>query len=87
MLRARLFDEKVREQQEAIASDRRSQVGTGDRSEKIRTYNFPESRISDHRIKLTLYKLDSFLNGSLDEVIDALALAERTAQLAEGENS
>ncbi len=87
MLRAKLLDEKVREQEEAIASDRRSQVGTGDRSEKIRTYNFPESRISDHRIKLTLYKLDSFLNGSLDEVIDALALAERTAQLAEGENS
>lgn len=87
MLRAKLYDEKVREQKEAIASDRRSQVGTGDRSEKIRTYNFPESRISDHRIKLTLYKLDSFLNGSLDEVIDALALAERTAQLAEGENS
>ena len=87
MLRSKLLDVKVREQEEAIASDRRSQVGTGDRSEKVRTYNFPESRISDHRIKLTLYKLDSFLNGSLDEVIDALALAERTAQLAEGENS
>ena len=85
MLLAILYDRKVREQQEAIASDRRAQVGSGDRSEKIRTYNFPESRINDHRINLTLYKLDSFLNGALDEVIDALALAERTAQLAEHE--
>ena len=65
-----------------IAAKRRSMVGTGDRSERIRTYNFPESRVSDHRIGLTLYKLDSILNGSLDEVIDALALADRTAQLA-----
>ena len=82
MLRAKLLDEKVRAQEDAIASNRRSQVGTGDRSEKIRTYNFPESRISDHRIKLTLYKLEQILNGNLDEVIDALATADQAAKLA-----
>jgi len=82
MLRAKLLDEKVRAQENEIASNRRSQVGTGDRSEKIRTYNFPESRISDHRIKLTLYKLEQILNGNLDEVIDALATADQAAKLA-----
>lgn len=82
MLRAKLLDEKVRAQEDEIASNRRSQVGTGDRSEKIRTYNFPESRISDHRIKLTLYKLEQILNGNLDEVIDALATADQAAKLA-----
>lgn len=85
VLRSRLLEMQRAAQDSEIASKRRSMVGTGDRSERIRTYNFPESRISDHRIGLTLYKLDSFLNGSLDEVIDALALADRTAQLA-GEN-
>ena len=82
MLKAKLLDEKVRAQENEIASNRRSQVGTGDRSEKIRTYNFPESRISDHRIKLTLYKLEYILNGNLDEVIDALATADQAAKLA-----
>ena len=82
MLKAKLLDEKVRAQESEIASNRRSQVGTGDRSEKIRTYNFPESRISDHRIKLTLYKLEYILNGNLDEVIDALATADQAAKLA-----
>ncbi|MBQ8965261.1 peptide chain release factor 1 [Ruminococcus sp.] len=82
MLKAKLLDEKVRAQENEIASNRRSQVGTGDRSEKIRTYNFPESRISDHRIKLTLYKLEQILNGNLDEVIDALATADQAAKLA-----
>ncbi|MBE6868166.1 MAG: peptide chain release factor 1 [Ruminococcus albus] len=82
MLRSKLYDEKVRAQEDEIASNRRSQVGTGDRSEKIRTYNFPESRISDHRIKLTLYKLEQILNGNLDEVIDALATADQAAKLA-----
>jgi len=61
---------------------RRSQVGTGDRSEKIRTYNFPESRVTDHRIKLTLYKLKEILNGDLDEVIDSLIAADQAAKLA-----
>ena len=70
-------------QDEAIASDRRSQVGSGDRSEKIRTYNFPQSRITDHRIGLTLYKLDEIMNGNLDEVIDALVTAQRAEQLKE----
>lgn len=82
VLRSRLLEMQRAEHENEIASKRRSMVGTGDRSERIRTYNFPESRISDHRIGLTIYKLDSFLNGSLDEVIDALALADRTEQLA-----
>lgn len=80
---ARLLEMQRSALNEEIAGKRRSMVGTGDRSERIRTYNFPEGRISDHRIGLTIYKLDSFIGGSLDEVIDALALAERTEQLAE----
>ncbi|MCD8095850.1 MAG: peptide chain release factor 1 [Ruminococcus sp.] len=82
VLRSRLLDMQQQAHDEAIASKRRSMVGTGDRSERIRTYNFPESRITDHRIGFTIYKLDSFLNGALDEVIDALALADQTAMLA-----
>ena len=82
VLRSRLYEMQREAHDNEIASKRRSMVGTGDRSERIRTYNFPESRISDHRIGLTIYKLDSFLNGALDEVIDALALADRTEQLA-----
>ncbi len=82
VLRSRLLEMQREAHDSEIASKRRSMVGTGDRSERIRTYNFPESRISDHRIGLTIYKLDSFLNGQLDEVIDALALADRTEQLA-----
>ena len=74
-------------QNEAIASDRRSQVGSGDRSEKIRTYNFPQSRVTDHRIGLTLYKLDEIMNGDLDEIIDALVTAQRAEQLKEQMNS
>lgn len=85
VLRSRLLEMQQQAQDSEIASKRKSMVGTGDRSERIRTYNFPESRISDHRIGLTIYKLDSFLNGSIDEVVDALALADRTAMLA-GEN-
>jgi peptide chain release factor 1 len=71
----------VEEQNEAIASDRRSQVGTGDRSERIRTYNFPQGRLTDHRIGLTLYKLDQIMNGDLDDVIDALITHYRTELL------
>lgn len=86
VLCSRLLDLKQAELDKAYASERRSQIGTGDRSERIRTYNFPENRVSDHRIGLTLYKLDSILNGNLDEVIDALATADQAAQLAaEGE--
>ncbi len=83
VLRSRLLEMQQAQQDKEIAGKRRSMVGTGDRSERIRTYNFPEGRISDHRIGLTIYKLDAFLNGALDEVIDALALADRTALLAE----
>ena len=73
------------EKNAAVAAERKSQVGTGDRSERIRTYNFPQSRVTDHRIGLTLYKLEAFLDGDMDEVIDALILAERTRQLSSAE--
>ena len=86
VLRSRLFEMKQAEHDKEIAAERRSQVGTGDRSERIRTYNFPESRVSDHRIGLTLYKLDSVLNGNLDEIIDALATADQAAKLSAQEN-
>lgn len=82
ILRSRLQDRLTAEQNDKIASDRKSQVGTGSRSERIRTYNFPESRVTDHRIGLTIYKLESFLNGSIDEIVDALATADRAAKLA-----
>jgi peptide chain release factor 1 len=81
MLRAILYDQACREQNEAIASDRRAQVGTGDRSERIRTYNYRENRVSDHRIGLTLYSLDAFLNGDIGGMIDALATAETAEKL------
>lgn len=81
VLRSRLFEMKQRKHDEAIAENRRSQVGTGDRSERIRTYNYPQSRVTDHRIGLTLYKLEDVLNGSLDQLIDPLIAADRTLQL------
>ena len=81
MLRAILYDRACREQNEAIASDRRQQVGTGDRSERIRTYNYRENRVSDHRIGLTLYSLDTFLDGDIGGMIDALATAETAEKL------
>ena len=87
VLKSRLLKMEQDKQNEAIASDRRSQVGSGDRSEKIRTYNFPQSRLTDHRIGLTLYKLDEIMNGSLDEVIDALVTAKRAEQLKESMNN
>lgn len=70
------------ERHKEIADERKSQVGSGDRSERIRTYNFPQGRITDHRINLTIYKLDQFLNGILDEVIDALITADQSEKLA-----
>ena len=82
VLRARLYELELAKQHDAEAEARKSQVGTGDRSEKIRTYNFPQGRVTDHRIKLTLHKLDSILNGDLDEIIDSLIAAEQTAKLA-----
>lgn len=81
MLRAILYDRKQREQSDKIAKDRRDQVGTGDRSEKIRTYNYPQSRVTDHRIKMTIHSLDDFLNGNIGEMIDALATAEAAEKL------
>ena len=82
ILRSRLYEALQQEQADKIASERRMQVGTGDRSERIRTYNFPQGRITDHRIGLTLYKIEDVLNGHLDEVIDALATADQAAKLA-----
>ncbi len=84
MLRAILYDRACREQSDAIASDRRQQVGTGDRSERIRTYNYRENRVSDHRIGLTLYSLDTFLDGDIGTMIDALATAETAEKLKQG---
>lgn len=87
VLRTRLYDAMLQEQNDKIASERKSQVGTGKRSERIRTYNFPEGRVTDHRIGLTLYRLDYVLNGNLDEFIDALSTADRAAKLAEQSNA
>ena len=82
VLRARVKDLAVREQNASIAADRKSQVGSGDRSEKIRTYNFPQGRVTDHRIKLTLYRIEDILNGELDEFIAALITADQTKKLS-----
>ncbi len=87
ILRAKLYDMKQREQADKIAGERKMQVGTGDRSERIRTYNFPQGRISDHRIQLTLYNLESFVNGEIDEVIDALATADAAERLKGGSDN
>jgi peptide chain release factor 1 len=83
VLKSRLYDLKLREQQDAIASERKGQVGSGDRSEKIRTYNFPQNRVTDHRIGMTLHKLGQVMEGALDEVIDALVTHYQAEQLAE----
>ncbi|MDO5324313.1 MAG: peptide chain release factor 1 [Clostridia bacterium] len=85
VLKTRLYDMQRQKQQSEYADQRKGQIGTGDRSERIRTYNFPQGRVTDHRIGLTLYKIDDILNGDLDEIIDALTLAEQTA-LLENEN-
>lgn len=85
MLYSKLYEMKLNEQMSKIAAERKIQVGTGDRSERIRTYNYPQSRVTDHRIGLTLYKLEQFLNGDCDEVFDALAIADRTAKLSRAE--
>jgi peptide chain release factor 1 len=86
LLYTKLYDIKQREQSEKIASTRKSQVGSGDRSEKIRTYNFPQSRITDHRINKTIYSLDTFLNGDIDSIIDELISAD-TAERLKGEQN
>lgn len=83
ILRSRLFDLIAQQQHDAISKERRSQVGTGDRSERIRTYNFPQGRVSDHRIGLTIHKLEAFLNGDMDEVIDLLITSAQSEKLKE----
>ena len=86
ILRARLYERAVQEQQDAIAGQRRGQVGTGMRNERIRTYNFPQGRVTDHRIGLTLYKLNQVMDGELDEIIDGLMLREQAQRQSERKN-
>ena len=85
MLRSKLYEAEMERKNSELASARKSQVGSGDRSEKIRTYNFPQGRITDHRIGLSMYQVDEFLNGGIDEMIDALNAADRAAKLSEEE--
>ncbi len=85
VLRSRLYDMELEKQHAEEARERKSQVGTGDRSEKIRTYNFPQGRVTDHRIKLTLYRIESIMNGDIDEIIDSLLAADQAAKLADME--
>ena len=85
LLASRLYEIEREKQDADIASRRKSQVGSGDRSEKIRTYNFPQGRVTDHRIGLTLYRIDAILNGDLDELIDALVTADQAEKLKSGE--
>jgi peptide chain release factor 1 len=83
VLRARLYDMERHRQESARAADRKGQVGSGDRSERIRTYNFPQGRLTDHRIGLTLYRLEQVMQGDLDEVVAALVTADQAARLAD----
>ena len=82
LLRSKLYDMELERRQNKEAAERRSQIGTGDRSEKIRTYNFPQGRVTDHRIKLTLYKIDAIMDGDIQELIDSLIAADQAAKLA-----
>ena len=82
LLRTKLYDMELQKKQDAEAEERRSQIGTGDRAEKIRTYNFPQGRVTDHRINLTLYKLDKILNGDIQEIIDACIAADQAKKLS-----
>jgi peptide chain release factor 1 len=86
MMRTRLYEEQVRKQEDEIASRRKSLVSTGDRSAKIRTYNYPQGRITDHRINMTIYNLDSFMNGEIQEMLDALQFAENAEKMQSGES-
>lgn len=87
LLRSKLYDLELQKKQDAESAERRSQIGTGDRSEKIRTYNFPQGRVTDHRIHLTLYRIDDVMNGDLKEIIDALTESDRALQLSRLEES
>jgi peptide chain release factor 1 len=84
MLKTRIFEAAVRKHEDEIASRRKTLVSTGDRSAKIRTYNYPQGRITDHRINMSVYNLDSFMEGYIGDMIDQLALAEQTEKLKEG---
>ena len=86
VLRSRLLEAERERRNNEVAEERHQQVGTGDRSERIRTYNYPQGRVTDHRIGLTLYKIDDILNGNIDEIIDALITADRAAKLEENSN-
>ena len=81
VLKARIYDKMQQERNAKIAAERKDQVGSGDRSERIRTYNFPQSRVTDHRIGLTLYKLDQIMDGDLDEIIDALITDDQAKKM------
>ena len=81
VLRSRILEAEMQKQTEQIAGERKLQVGTGDRSERIRTYNYPQGRVSDHRIGLTLYRIESILNGDIDEIVDALITADTAEKL------
>ena len=87
MLRSRLYDIEKAKQDAEVAEARKSQVGTGDRSERIRTYNYPQGRLTDHRIGLTLYRLEQILNGDLDEVIDSLVTVDQAEKLKRAEEN
>lgn len=80
-MRARLYDLKIQEQNKEISQQRKSQVGSGDRSERIRTYNYPQGRVSEHRTETTIYKLDSFLNGNIDEIVDGLITQDQAEKM------
>ena len=81
VLRAKLYDLELEKQQNQLSAERRSQVGTGDRSERIRTYNYPQSRVTDHRVSLTLYKLEAVLDGDLNEIMDTLITRDQARKL------
>jgi peptide chain release factor 1 len=87
VLRSRLYEMERRKRDDATAAERRSQVGSGDRSERVRTYNFPQGRVTDHRIGLTLYKIDEIMDGGLDQLIDALVTADQAEKLRQGETA
>jgi peptide chain release factor 1 len=87
VLRARIYEKMMQEETAKYDSERRSKVGTGDRSERIRTYNFPQSRVTDHRIGLTLHKLDQVMDGALDEIVSALTVASQSEMVERGEYS
>ena len=87
LLRARLYDRKKKEQEQQIRDTRKTQVGTADRSERIRTYNYPQGRITDHRIGLTLYSLDRFINGDMDEMMQALRTNDAQQRLKQAQET